>query len=405
MSAAPATPPVPTPALLQSPLAGFHKAHSGHLVPFAGWDLPLYYTSILAEHEAVRRSVGLFDVSHMGIVTVDGASAPALLSRRTTANLARLAPGQCRYTFLLEATGWIVDDLLVTRLDSGGAEGPRFLAVPNAARANRIVELLRQHRRPDTTIAQHNGAVAILAVQGPKAAETLERLFGWSLNGLKVYRGAWFPAERGGQGPSDGTLDRTFPNGLANSIFVSRTGYTGETGFELFVAAARAPAVAEALVLAGVTPCGLGARDTLRLEKGYLLSGQDFDRDRTPLEAGQDRFVEFDHPFVGEEALQKQKNEGNYVRLVGLSVTESGAIPRHGTPIRSGADPVGTVASGGLSPTLQHGIALAFLPPAFASVGQKLSLELRGRSVPAEVVRLPFLASGAARRDYTGPPA
>lgn len=392
-------------ALLQSPLAAFHTAHAGHMVPFSGWELPLYYTSILAEHEAVRTSVGLFDVSHMGIVTVDGATAPALLSRRTTANMARLLPGQCRYTFLLEATGWIVDDLLVTRLDSGGPEGPRFLAVPNAARASRIVELLRQHRRPDTTIAQHNGAVAILAVQGPKAAATLERVFGWSLAGLKVYRGAWFPAERGGDVPVEGTLDLLFPKGLHHAIFVSRTGYTGETGFELFVAASRASAVAEALVAAGVVPCGLGARNTLRLEKGYLLSGQDFDRDRTPLEAGQDRFVEFDHPFVGEEALQKQKAEGQYVRLVGLSVTESGAIPRHGTPIRSGADLVGTVASGGLSPTLQHGIALAFLPPALAAVGQPLTLELRGRAVPAEVVRLPFLASGAARRDYTGPPA
>jgi glycine cleavage system T protein (aminomethyltransferase) len=374
------------------------------MVPFSGWELPLYYTSILAEHEAVRTSVGIFDVSHMGIVTVDGATAPALLSRRTTANVARLVPGQCRYTFLLEATGWIVDDLLLTRLDEGGPEGPRFLAVPNAARANRIVELLRQHRRPDTTIAQHNGSVAILAVQGPKAQATLERVFGWSLGSLGVYRARWFPAERGGELPVEGKLGPVFPTALDHGILVSRTGYTGESGYELFVGAPRAVAVAEALVAAGAVPSGLGARNTLRLEKGYLLSGQDFDRDRTPLEAGQDRFVEFDHPFVGEEALQKQKAEGNYVRLVGLSVTEPGAIPRHGTSIRLGADVVGVVASGGLSPTLQHGIALAFLPKALAEPGQKLELELRGRGVPAEVVRLPFLPSGSSRRDYTAPP-
>ncbi|MCI4324954.1 MAG: glycine cleavage system aminomethyltransferase GcvT [Thermoplasmata archaeon] len=404
-SAATAPSAAPPPVVLQqSPLASFHHAHGGHMVPFSGWELPLYYTSILAEHDAVRTGVGLFDVSHMGIVTVDGATAPALLSRRTTANVARLVPGQCRYTFLLEATGWIVDDLLITRLDTGGAEGPRFLAVPNAARAGRIVEMLRQHRRPDTTIAQHNGKVAILAVQGPKASETLERVFGWSLAGLGNYRGRWFPADRGGDVPVEGADGLLFPHALGRAVFVSRTGYTGEAGFELFVAAARAPAVAEALVTAGVVPCGLGARNTLRLEKGYLLSGQDFDRDRTPLEAGQDRFVEFDHPFVGDEALQKQKTEGNFVRLVGLSVTTPGAIPRHGTPIRSGADLVGTVASGGLSPTLHKGIALAFLPPALAAVGQSLTLDLRGASVPAEVVRLPFLASGAARRDYTLPP-
>jgi aminomethyltransferase len=393
------------PAVLQpSPLAAFHHAHGGHMVPFSGWELPLYYTSILAEHEAVRTGVGLFDVSHMGIVTVDGATAPALLSRRTTANIARLVPGQCHYTFLLEATGWIVDDLLITRLDTGGAEGPRFLAVPNAARAGRIVELLRQHRRPDTTIAQHNGAVAILAVQGPTSAGTLERVFGWSLRGLPNYRGRWFPAKPGGDLPAEGVDGLSFPKALGHAIFVSRTGYTGETGYELFVAATQARGVAEALVAAGVVPCGLGARNTLRLEKGYLLSGQDFDRDRTPLEAGQDRFVEFDHPFVGDEVLQKQKAEGNYVRLVGLSVTTPGAIPRHGTPIRSGADLVGTVASGGLSPTLHKGIALAFLPPGLAVVGQALTLDLRGVAVPAEVVRLPFLAAGAARRDYTLPP-
>jgi aminomethyltransferase len=390
--------------LRESPLASYHRAHGGHMVPFSGWELPLYYTSILAEHEAVRTAVGLFDVSHMGIVTVDGATAPALLSRRTTANIGRLVPGQCRYTFLLEATGWIVDDLLVTRLDEGGPEGPRFLAVPNAARALRIVELLRQHRRPDTAIAQHNGAAAILAVQGPKAPETLARVFGWSLETLGNYRARWFPAERGGVLPVEGALGPTFPKDLDHAILVSRTGYTGEAGFELFVGAARAVAVAEALVAAGVVPCGLGARNTLRLEKGYLLSGQDFDRDRTPLEAGQDRFVEFDHPFVGEEALQKQKAEGNYVRLVGLSVTEAGAIPRHGTPIHAGTEVVGTVASGGLSPTLQHGIALAFVPAALSRPGQKLELELRGRSVPAEVVRLPFLSSAAARREYTAPP-
>jgi aminomethyltransferase len=397
--------PVPPAVLQQSPLAAFHHAHAGHMVPFSGWELPLYYTSILAEHEAVRTGVGLFDVSHMGIVTVDGATAPALLSRRTTANVAHLVPGQVRYTFLLEATGWIVDDLLVTRLDANGPEGPRFLAVPNAARSGRIVELLRQHRRPDTAIAQHNGAVAILAVQGPKSTETLQRVFGWSLAGLGTYRGRWFPAERGGDVPAEGVDGLTFPKALGRAVFVSRTGYTGETGYELFVAAPRAPAVAEALVAAGVVPCGLGARNTLRLEKGYLLSGQDFDRDRTPLEAGQDRFVEFDHPFVGDETLQKQKSDGNYIRLAGLSVTTPGAIPRHGTPIRSGTELVGTVASGGLSPTLHKGIALAFLPPALAAVGQSLTLDLRGAAVPTEVVRLPFLASGAARRDYTVPPS
>jgi aminomethyltransferase len=402
VSAAPAP---AAPPLQESPLAPFHKAHAGHLVPFAGWELPLYYSGILAEHAAVRTSVGLFDVSHMGIVTLDGGSAPALVSRRTTADVARLAPGQCRYTFLLDATGRIVDDLLVTRLDEGGPEGPRLLAVPNAATAPRIVELFRQHRKPDTTIASHNGTAAILAVQGPKSTETLERLFGWSLGSLGSYHGAWFPAERRGATPAEGHLGPSFSDGLSNEIWVSRTGYTGETGYELFVAATRAVATADALVASGVVPCGLGARDTLRLEKGYLLSGQDFHGDRTPLEARQDRFVEFDHPFVGREALLAQQAAATYPRLAGLSISDPSSIPRHGTPVRSGDEVVATVTSGGRSPTLGRGIALAYLPPALATPGTALTIAVRDRSAPAEVVRLPFLVSGAARRDYTVPPS
>jgi aminomethyltransferase len=393
------------PALRTSPLAPYHAAHHGHLVPFAGWELPLYYEGILAEHAAVRSSVGLFDVSHMGIVTVDGGTAPALLSRRTTADLARLVPGQCRYTFLLDATGRIVDDLLVTRLDDGGPEGPRLLAVPNAAKSDRIVELLRQHRKPDTKIDVHNGSAAILAVQGPKSTATLERVFGWSLAGLGSYHGAWFPAARSAGASAEGRLGPSFVEGLADRTWVSRTGYTGETGYELFVPASRAVATADALVAAGVVPCGLGARDTLRLEKGYLLSGQDFDGDRTPLEARQDRFVEFDHPFVGREALLQQRTAGTYARLCGLSIADPSAIPRQGTPVRSAEAVVATVTSGGRSPTLGRGIALAFLPPELATPGTALSVAVRDRTAPAEVVRLPFLPSGVARRDYTAPPA
>jgi aminomethyltransferase len=379
--------------LRESPLAAFHREHHGHFVPFAGWSLPLYFSSIVDEHEAVRQRVGVFDVSHMGIVTVDGGQAPALLARRTTADVPRLVPGQCKYTFLLDATGHIVDDLLITRLDTGGPEGPRFLIVPNAAKAARIVELLRQHRKPDTTIAMHNGAVAILAVQGPKAAETLGRVFGWDLGSLGVYRARWFGAAFG-TSTGSGELGPMFPGALATKILVSRTGYTGEAGFELFVAADRAVAVADALVAVGAAPVGLGARDTLRLEKGFLLSGQDFDGDRTPFEAGQDRFVDLGHPFVGRDALQQQRAAGSYARLVGLSVTDATAIPRHGTPVRVGDAVVGVVSSGGLSLTLKHGIALAYLPEPLAAPDTEVQLEIRGRSVPARVVRLPFLRSG-----------
>jgi aminomethyltransferase len=368
------------------------------MVPFAGWEMPLYYQGILAEHAAVRNHVGLFDVSHMGIVTVDGTSAAALLARRTTIDVAKLAPGQCRYTFWLAEDGKIVDDLLVTRLDDGSLPERRHLVVPNAGRTSRFVELLMQHRRPDTTITRRNGAVAILAVQGPDSRALLEGQFGWDLGALAFYTGRWFPRERSAGSPATGEVGPGMPDALARSIWVSRTGYTGELGYELFVAGASAVDLADRLVAAGATPVGLGARDTLRLEKGYLLSGQDFFEDRTPLEAGQDRFVDFDHAFVGREALEKQQKEGLALQLVGLSVAEEGIVPRHGTPVLRDGQPAGTVTSGGLSPTLPRGIALAYLPPPLAAVGTHVELEVRGRRSAAEVVALPFWKRPPARR-------
>ncbi len=389
----PAGPSVP---LRRTPLYEYHRRHGGRLVPFAGWEMPLYYTSILAEHRAVRSSAGLFDVSHMGILSVEGGHAGALLARRTTANVPSLAPGQVRYTFLLESSGHIVDDLLVNRLDREEGPGQRFLAVPNAGRADEIEEILRHHRGPDTRISRWNDTVALLALQGPKSRAVLEGLFGWSLGGLGFYRAAFFPS-RPGAGEPAGALDRPFPDALAETVLVSRTGYTGELGYELFVRGEDADALAERLLAAGVAPCGLGARDTLRLEKGYLLSGQEFHRDRTPLEAAQDRFVDFDHLFVGRPALEKERTDGPAVRLSGISVEAPGAIPRHGTPVRSNGAVVAEATSGGLSPTLGHGIALAYLPLALAAVGTPVALEIRGHEVAGRVVALPFVRATATR--------
>lgn len=380
----------PSPPLRRTPLYEFHRRHGAHLVPFAGWEMPLYYSSILEEHRAVRDAVGLFDVSHMGVLSVDGPSAAALLSRRTTLDAERLAPGQVKYGFLLESTGKIVDDLLVSRLDAGDALARRYLVVPNAARADEIEEILRQHRSPDTTIVRQNPALALLAVQGPGARALLERAFGWSLGGVGFYRLAFFPAHPGGPDPA-GRLGLELPGALADRILLSRTGYTGERGYELFVAAPTADALAERLLELGARPTGLGARDTLRLEMGYLLSGQDFHRDRTPLEAGQERFVDFEHEFVGRASLEKERAAGPSVRFVGIRTDEPGAIPRHGTPVLADGARVAEATSGGLSPGLGCGIALAYLPPALAAAGTALALEIRGRTVPARVVPLPFV--------------
>jgi len=390
-----AAPPTPAP-LLRTPLYEFHRRHGGHLVPFAGWEMPLYYTSILAEHRAVRTGVGLFDVSHMGIVTVDGGRAAELLSRRTTANVEALPSGQVRYTFFLESTGRIVDDLLVGRLDAGDELTRRFLAVPNAAHAAEIEEILRQHRLPDTTVQRWNGRVAILAVQGPGSRALLEKAAGWDLGGLGFYRAAFFPRTPDAA-PSRGRLGGSLPGDLAREHLVSRTGYTGELGYEVFVAADAADAFAERLVGLGATPVGLGARDSLRLEKGYLLSGQDFHRDRSPLEAGQDRFVDFEHPFVGQPALEKERADGPAQRFAGMLVDVEGAIPRHGTPVLSGGTRVAEVTSGGLAPTLGRGVALAYLPKELAAVGTALTLEIRGKAIPAHVVALPFVKSVPTR--------
>jgi len=382
--------------LRRTALYDFHVRHGGHMVPFAGWEMPLYYTSILAEHKAVREGVGVFDVSHMGILTVEGTRAGELLGRRTTANVPKLVPEQVRYTFLLEATGNIVDDLLISRVDSGEELTRSFVVVPNASRADEIEEILRQHRSPDTTIARHNGPVALLAVQGPKSRAVLESLFPWDLSGLAFYHVRFFPKKEG-TGPRSGRLGLRIPDALGEWLMVSRTGYTGELGYEVFVPASEAPALAERLIAAGVAPVGLGARDTLRLEKGYLLSGQEFHRDHTPLEAGQDRFVDFDHTFVGSPTLEKQRSEGVARRLVGLEVTEAGAIPRHGTPIRSEGKPLTEATSGGPSPTLGKGIALAYFPPNLTAPGTSVTLEIRGREVPGSVVPLPFLKSARPR--------
>ena len=382
--AAPAT-------LLRTPLYDFHVRHGAHLVPFAGWEMPLYYTSILAEHRAVRGGVGLFDVSHMGLFTVEGGHAAELLSRRTTANAEALEPGRVRYTFLLESTGGIVDDLLISRIDTGTELTKRFVVVPNASRAAEIEEILRQHRAPDTTIQRWNGKVALLAVQGPGSRALLEKRFGWSLGKLGFYRAAFFPASGPPAPAAPGHLGPAFPADLTRELLVSRTGYTGELGYEVFVPAESADALAESLVAGGAVPIGLGARDTLRLEKGYLLSGQEFHRDRTPIEAGQERFVELDHPFVGRPTLEAQLAKGTEQRLAGIEMLEAGAIPRHGSGILAGGAQVAVATSGGLSPGLGRGVALAYLPKALCRAGTELSVDVRGRAASARVVDLPFV--------------
>lgn len=390
------TPEAPALAIRRTPIFDLHVAAGGHMVPFAGWEMPLYYaaTGILGEHKAVREGVGMFDVSHMGIISVEGTGAAALLSRRTPGNASALPPGRCRYSFILDIDGKILDDVIYTRLDEL-AEPTSFLFVPNAGTTPRILELLLQHRPEGCKIERHNGAASILAVQGPRSREVLEKLYGWDLS-LKPYTGAFFPFSA----PKTKQFGVGFPSRLfsGDQAFVSRTGYTGELGFEVFVPAEKSQAMWKELVAAGVVPCGLGARDTLRMEKGFLLSGVDFHHDRTPLEASMDRFLDFDHKFVGREALEKQRAEAKFSRWTGIRVDDPAVIPRHGTPILHAGSPVATVSSGCQSPTLRTGIALAYLPAALCADGTALELEVRGKRSPAKVVPLPFVPNAPSPR-------
>jgi len=352
--------------LRRTPLFDAHRARGARVTAFAGWEMPLDYGSQIAEHHAVRRDAGVFDVSHMCAVDVAGAGARAALRRLLATDVARLAaPGQARYACLLNAEGGMLDDLVVLRL---GDECYRL--VLNAATAERDLAWLRAHA-PEGLFAPRP-ELAMLAVQGPRARETLCRA-----------RPGWRAATE--------ALARFAAAELAGGVLVSRTGYTGEDGFEIALAAGEARALWQDLLGAGAVPCGLGARDTLRLEAGMILYGQDADESVTPFEAGIGWTVDLSDPareFVGRAALARRAPR---FRLLGLKLAP-GAVPRRGMKVRT-AHGEGEVTSGSFSPTLGIPIAAARLPLA-AAPGEAAEVGIRGRPHPARIVKLPFVRNG-----------
>ena len=375
-------------ANLRTPLFEWHTAHGARVVEFGGWDMPLQYTGIVEEHLAVRRAAGLFDVSHMGKLLLEGAGTADLVNRLSTNDIPA-APGRARYTHLLDERGRILDDVIFTCL------GPdRFLCVCNAGPRPRIVEWIHRHlggqRLTDIT-----PDFLCLALQGPRAAEVLGRLTAFDLAPLRPFRAAAIPMAPGIAVPPE-TVGRGAHPALSapGTILATRTGYTGEDGFELFPPSSVAHPVWEAILRAGgdlgIRPVGLGARDTLRLEKGYLLSGQDFTGSETSLETSSEWLVKWDHTFVGREALLEQKRRGGYRRLVGLKLLDRG-VPRHGHRVLAGGREVGLVTSGTLSPSLRIGIALGFLEPESTAAGTGVAVDIRGEARRAEVVMPPFL--------------
>jgi aminomethyltransferase len=364
--------------LQRSPLHEDHLALGARLVPFAGWEMPVQYAGLMAEHHAVRQNVGVFDISHMGQLIVSGPGAEAFLNHALTNDISRLAPGHGHYTILLNDHGGVIDDLIAYRTDPN-----TFLLVINAARITEDwTQLTALHaQQPNTEplveLANLSPACAGLAIQGPKSRAVFATLFGPD---------ATYPEK-------NTVISSTTPEGL---MWLCGTGYTGEDGFEFFMPATTASDWFQRIVTAvqneGGLPCGLGARDTLRLEMGYPLNGNDLSPDHTPLQAGLGFFVALNKKaFIGQPALLHEKTAGLTRKLTGFRMTGTAPPPRPHYPVFSAeGQPLGEICSGTLSPTLQYGIGMAYLPPTHTNPGTPLQIEIRGKTYPAEVTKKPF---------------
>jgi aminomethyltransferase len=342
----------------QSPLHDFNVEHGGRLVDFGGWEMPVQYESVLAEHRAVRTSVGFFDVSHLGRFALKGPGSARALSRILCNNLDRVAPGRAQYTMMLNESGGIVDDIIVWWLSAD-----HYWIMPNAVNQESVMSAFAQSEGVDVTDLQRS--TAMIAVQGPEAPVILGAVLNENVERFRTKHFQW------GGGP----------------IWMAGTGYTGEIGAELITDPKTAKEVAKALVRQGVRPCGLGSRDTLRLEAGLPLWGQDLDETITPLEADLGFAVDFGHEFVGKPALEKQQERGLETRLSGFVLDDRG-VPRHGHEARSG-NSTGVVTSGNMSPSLDAGIGLARMSPP-AEEGEPLEVRIRDRWVKGHVRKPPF---------------
>ncbi len=363
----------PPASLKKTPLNARHRAHGARMVEFGGWDMPVEYTGIIDEHMAVRTQAGLFDVSHMGQIEIAGADALAAVQWISSNDASRLADGQIQYSALTTPEGTFVDDILVYRMTA-----EHFMLVVNAGNIMKDYEWIRARvaeRGGDASVVNSSSRYALIAVQGPKAEAILQRLTAIELPAIKYY---WFAT-----GEVAGVR-----------VTVSRTGYTGEDGFEVFAPPAQAEAVWNALLDAGaqdgIKPCGLGARDTLRLEASMRLCGSDMDEHTSVVEAGLSWIVGWKKAdFIGASALRAQKAGTLERKLVGFEMVDR-AIARHGYPVVIGSDTVGVVTSGTQTPFLKKAIGLAMVPVSRSEPGTPLQIEIRGRRVAAVVVPEPF---------------
>jgi aminomethyltransferase len=365
--------------LKRTPLYEEHQRLGAKLVPFAGYAMPVQYgTGIVAEHQAVRKAAGLFDVSHMGEIEIRGADALQLVQLVTTNDASKLEVGTAQYAVICQEDGTAIDDCLIYRFPD------HYLLVVNASNREEDLRWIQMYApRFDVEVIDRSEETALIAIQGPASEAILQRLTTVALGEIRYYHFV--------EGEVDG-----------HPAIISRTGYTGEDGFELYIPNdAAVPLWTRLLEVGGddgLIPCGLGARDSLRLEMGYLLYGNDLDKSHTPLEAGLGWVVKLDKgEFLGKSALEAQKAAGVRQKLVAFRLKER-AFPRHGYEVRYQGESAGEVTSGLLSPSLDQGVGLAYVAAEASKPGTEIEVVIRNRPTPAEVVRPPFYQAGSIRR-------
>ena len=354
-----------------TPLYEEHVRRGAKIIPFGGWLMPVQYTSIVGEHQAVRNNVGIFDISHMGQLIVSGPAAGKWLNTMLTNNIDKLGLGQGQYTFLLSEDGGIIDDLIVYRIEKG-----EFLLVVNAARTDEDFAWLDRHRPTDVDLKNRSADFGGVAIQGPRVAQLFHALFGEDVD---------LPAR-------NHIVDLGFDGA---KVSVARTGYTGEDGVEVFFRTKDAVkfwnAVLEKGEPLGIKPCGLGARDTLRLEVCYPLNGSDLSPERNPIEAGLGFFVDLTKPkFIGREALLKTKENGSPEKLVAFRMQAKGPPPRPHYLVFENGERIGEVTSGTLSPSLNYGIGMAYVSAPHTKIGAQIDIEIRGQKFPAIIEKKPL---------------
>ena len=354
-----------------TPLYEEHVRRGAKIIPFGGWLMPVQYTSIVGEHQAVRNNVGIFDISHMGQLIVSGPAAGKWLNTMLTNNIDKLGVGQGQYTFLLSEDGGIIDDLIVYRIEKG-----EFLLVVNAARTDEDFAWLDRHRPTDVDLKNRSADFGGVAIQGPRVAQLFHALFGEDVD---------LPAR-------NHIVDLGFDGA---KVSVARTGYTGEDGVEVFFRTKDAVkfwnAVLEKGEPFGIKPCGLGARDTLRLEVCYPLNGSDLSPERNPIEAGLGFFVDLTKPkFIGREALLKTKENGSPEKLVAFRMQAKGPPPRPHYLVFENGERIGEVTSGTLSPSLNYGIGMAYVSAPHTKIGAQIDIEIRGQKFPAIIEKKPL---------------